>query len=1018
MATNPLSVPVTGGTPEPYVAGLGVQAPRITGAPIAAPSNISEILALLNGTAQTVVNTNEIRLQSERRTKQEMEDVDRSDLNLLQKESELWKVMAENDPIVLHSKPFADHLDKLKAEADDAKRSPFYQAQAASYLANSTAFKQNTLYTQQARSEAAIDKQEADARRIEADARRHAAEIKQDRAEGDQHDLDLLNKQVDLWKTKAESDPNVLRTDGYKDLLSSLKVEASKDGRSTHYQARVADLLSQATTFKYTKLYTTQEREEAQATHRAAQIKEAADVKARNGRQLGDSIVSEIEVKVAEAEANGMPPSEILTMIDKWGIERGAKDSTEATTKVVLYRNTVAAKQYKELHTALKEAADNQYINDAGDLQGLPLTIMNEKTNDPEKRGKALTQFGHSVSGIVDPVVNTKDYSAPNLSAVFTKLNDVDEAVKSVPNQTLAQQDFANRALSISSAAKEKILQGFSNDVMDRALANINNFRRNEDVPQEAVPKFVADVVNEELGIKGAVSYTTGEGYTSSIAEFRSMMPRLDALTERINDEMKRDAPEREAMQRLIGTFKSAAPSGKGVTPANTGSPNNSNEVSIPEETPGGGEPLDTGVNPSMVPPKLHEIQPMAVVDDATLRLAKFNPNTVPIDTLRYVISRYPKGTDLGYFKPTVEKFVSNPLLPNGEFNKDGYERTMAILNGTQYGRSIAIQGYDGLSEPKTIRLIKTAIWGNLRHLATSGDPADAGAAKLAKGIIGNSEDKNSYQSYMAWMDTPQNPAGSVKNNDVELDFGKTLKNTYGGKLIASPALKDILQAADMAAGKDNPKYKEDTDESRLLQRETHKVLLQSLGISLVDSGTSVRAIRDTYGHAPSNPQKTLDAVLALKPDWSSPMHRSTLKEVLNREPTMIELNETKGWNMERLLHYGGPNRITGSKLTIGNYSNIPERSLIDEREYEEDGVTKNPSYGKGLVFEKTPLSYARNKAGTIRVKGFSNQNYRELFSWGIGVTGSERMDEHFYINSTIESMVDNLIEQDHYTDR
>lgn len=920
MATNPLPVPVTGGTPEPYVAGLGVQAPRITGAPIAAPSNISEILALLNGTAQTVANTREMieqkKVQSERRTRQETEDADRSDLHLLQKESELWKVMAENDPIVLHSKPFADHLDKLKAEADNAERSPFYQAQVASYLAHSTAFKQNTLYTQGARAEAEANKQDA-----------------------------AIRKQ-DAWVEQAQA-----------------KME-------------------------------------------------------RDERRLATTVISDIQVLVAKAESDGIPTSQISKMIDEWGLERGADHVPAIKEAVHLYRNSVETEHYTKLAAAVEEAAKDQYINDAGDLPGFSLTLMNEKRiEDPETRGKVITQVAHSVSGLIDPLIARRDFTAAGLGATFAKLEDLEASAKAVPNQTTAQQDATNRVVSIVAEAKEKVLANLSSDVMAQTIADVNNTRRNQDVPQRDIPKFVASVLNEKLGIN-AISYSKDTGYTSSIAEFKSMMPRLDTLTESINDQMNREAPEREAMERLIGTFKSATPAGKGVTPANTGSPNNSNEVSIPEETPGGGEPLDTGVNPSMVPPKLHEIQPMAVVDDATLRLAKFNPDTVPIDTLRYVISRYPKGTDLGYFKPTVEKFVSNPLLPNGEFNKDGYERTMAILNGTQYGRSIAIQGYDGLSEPKTIRLIKTAIWGNLRHLATSGDPADVSAAKLAKGIIGNSEDKNSYQSYMAWMDTPQNPAGSVKNNDVELDFGKTLKNTYGGKLIASPALKDILQAADMAAGKDNPKYKEDTDEARLLQRETHKVLLQSLGISLVDSGTSVRAIRDTYGHAPSNPQKTLDAVLALKPDWSSPMHRSTLKEVLNREPTMLELNETKGWNMERLLHYGGPNRITGSKLTIGNYSNIPERSLIDEREYEEDGVTKNPSYGKGLVFEKTPLSYARNKAGTIRVKGFSNQNYRELFSWGIGVTGSERMDEHFYINSTIESMVDNLIEQDHYTDR
>lgn len=136
MATNPLQVPVMGGSLDTPVAGVGVATPMLSGPNVVPNRTISDIMSTLSGVANAVTGVAQIKIESDRATKQRQSEIERNELSVWQKNADLWKTQTEllGPEVIKENKTYQTFLADLQAETGNPNRSPVFQAETAKIL--------------------------------------------------------------------------------------------------------------------------------------------------------------------------------------------------------------------------------------------------------------------------------------------------------------------------------------------------------------------------------------------------------------------------------------------------------------------------------------------------------------------------------------------------------------------------------------------------------------------------------------------------------------------------------------------------------------------------------------------------------------------------------------------------------------------------------------------------------------------------------------------------------------------
>lgn len=166
MATNPLQIPVIGGDINIPTPSVDVATPTIQGAPVRIDRSISDIMNTIMGVGETIIGIDEInkkqderQYQSQRRTRMEQDEADRSELALLQKESSLWSADSEaNGSVTFNKDEYKKFKSKISSLTGDASKTPFFQAQVAQIVENHAKAESNTIYSEGVRNESAAAK--------------------------------------------------------------------------------------------------------------------------------------------------------------------------------------------------------------------------------------------------------------------------------------------------------------------------------------------------------------------------------------------------------------------------------------------------------------------------------------------------------------------------------------------------------------------------------------------------------------------------------------------------------------------------------------------------------------------------------------------------------------------------------------------------------------------------------------------------------------------------------------------
>lgn len=166
MATNPLQIPVIGGDINIPTPSVDVATPTIQGAPVRIDRSISDIMNTIMGVGETIIGIDEInkkqderQYQSQRRTRMEQDEADRSELALLQKESSLWSADSEaNGSVTFNKDEYKKFKSKISSLTGDSSKTPFFQAQVAQIVENHAKAESNTIYSEGVKNESAAAK--------------------------------------------------------------------------------------------------------------------------------------------------------------------------------------------------------------------------------------------------------------------------------------------------------------------------------------------------------------------------------------------------------------------------------------------------------------------------------------------------------------------------------------------------------------------------------------------------------------------------------------------------------------------------------------------------------------------------------------------------------------------------------------------------------------------------------------------------------------------------------------------
>lgn len=352
-------------------------------------------------------------------------------------------------------------------------------------------------------------------------------------------------------------------------------------------------------------------------------------------------------------------------------------------------------------------------------------------------------------------------------------------------------------------------------------------------------------------------------------------------------------------------------------------------------------------------------LQSNTILSEDDFKTAEFDPETATLSEVDAYSKKVNKGSDLGVFQSTVVGFLTNPRRPDGTLDVERMQKAATIVDNMDVSRSILLDGNNVVNEDISRKIVRLEVWSSL-----SKNPEALGDTKFRNmfgPIVGTDRFSDNLANAERFIFGADNLAGTDKENALEPDT-KGIAKLHKGLAISGPTMK-ILQYFDRMYRMDHG-----SDPDDQIRKEYHKQGLKMAGISLIDNGRgNIYPIADEYGHAPSEPIKSLKSALDIIPDPGSPLHTSILATFSLGKATGWTVDETKGMTIRELISKYSKKPLEDSEINITSAAKIPNGPVdLPKNAKSFSDFTWNQLFGHGVIAVRIP----KDDAGFDQMSG------------------------------------------------